>query len=77
MIVSALVRAGEQRGVSGWLHPVLSLPWSPVVLVEGEIDETVLLRVAAVFGSGEIKFTTVPGIDGREKCGGKEASSST
>jgi hypothetical protein len=70
---SILVRAAEARGVSSWVHPVLSFPWNPVVLVEGSIDEQVLRHVANVARSDQLHFLSLPELDVAEKTGGRDA----
>lgn len=72
MPIPELTRAAEARGVSGWVHPILSFPWNPVVLVEGEIDARVLVHVADVGGLSGIRFLPLPTLDPAEKSGGKD-----
>jgi len=71
--IQTLTREAETRGVSGWVHPVLSFPWNPVVLVEGSIDMEVLTHVASIAGFEHIKFFTVPRFDASESDNGKDA----
>jgi hypothetical protein len=33
MPIQKLTREAESKGVSGWVHPILSFPWNPIVLV--------------------------------------------
>src|SRR3546814_18445673 len=56
MNTQALVRSAEEQGVSTYLHPILSYPFNPVVLVEGNNDEVVLNHVANVVGSSLLTF---------------------
>src|SRR3546814_16315100 len=42
MSTQALVRSAEEQGVSTYLHPILSYPFNPVFLVEGNTDEIFL-----------------------------------
>jgi len=72
MAIPELTRAAEARGVSGWVHPVLSFPWNPVVLVEGDIDARVLAHVADVGGLSGIRFLPLPTLDPSERGGGKD-----
>ena len=72
MPIPELTRAAEARGVSGWVHPVLSFPWNPVVLVEGEIDARVLAHVADIGGLSGIRFLPLPTLDPSEKGAGKD-----
>lgn len=72
MRIPELTRAAELRGVSGWVHPILSFPWNPVVLVEGSIDADVLYHVAALAGLDSLRFLTLPGLDDVEKGAGKD-----
>ena len=67
--IPELVRAAEVRGVTGWVHPILSFPWNPVVLVEGPIDSEVLTHVAGVAGYTNLIFLTLPQIDHAEARG--------
>src|SRR3546814_4688253 len=60
MSTQALVRSAEEQGVSTYLHPILSYPFNPVVLVEGNNDEIVLNHVANVVGRSLLKFVTLP-----------------
>lgn len=69
MATPALVRAAEEQGVSTYLHPILSYPFSPVVLVEGDLDEAVLNHVANVIGRGILKFVTLPNLQSDESSG--------
>src|SRR3546814_5222728 len=55
MSTQALVRSAEEQGVSTYLHPILSYPFNPVVLVEGNNDEIVLNHVANVVGRSLLK----------------------
>ena len=72
MSVPELTRAAELRGVSGWVHPVLSFPWNTVVLVEGEIDAKVLMHVASLAGVMSLRFLPLPTLDRSERGGGKD-----
>jgi hypothetical protein len=72
MKIPELTRAAELRGVSGWVHPVLSFPWNPVVLVEGSIDSEALYHVAALAGFDSLRFLPLPGLDDGEKGAGKD-----
>lgn len=72
MSVPELTRAAELRGVSGWVHPVLSFPWNTVVLVEGEIDAKVLMHVASLASVTNLRFLPLPTLDPSEKGGGKD-----
>lgn len=71
--VPELVRAAEREGVSGWTQPLLSHPFSPVVLVEGPIDADVMNHVAALGGRGDIRFLSLPSLDESEEGAGKDA----
>lgn len=73
MPIPQLTRAAEIRGVSGWVHPILSFPWNPVVLVEGAIDVDVLSHAASLAGSEHLRFLSLPGLDPTEARGGKDA----
>lgn len=64
-----LVRAAEERGVATYLHPVLSFPFNPVVLVEGPIDEHVLNHVAGHLGRGSLRFICLPRLEATEGSG--------
>lgn len=72
MSVPELTRAAELRGVSGWVHPILSFPWNTVVLVEGEIDAKVLTHVALLAGVTNLRFLPLPTLDPSERGGGKD-----
>lgn len=72
MGIPQLTRAAELRGVSGWVHPVLSFPWNPVVLVEGEIDARALSHVASVAGVSTVRFVPLPTLDPAQRGGGKD-----
>lgn len=72
MGIPELSRAAEMRGVTGWVHPVLSFPWNVVVLVEGEIDATALTHVATLSGITSLRFVPLPTLDPSEKGGGKD-----
>jgi predicted ATPase len=72
LLIPELTRAAEAKGVSGWVHPVLSFPWNPVVLVEGDIDASVLTHVANVGGLSTFRFLPLPTLDPSEKGGGKD-----
>ncbi len=72
MRIPQLTRAAELKGVSGWVHPILSFPWNPVILVEGGIDAAVLYHVAALTGFDSFRFVTLPGLDDVEKGAGKD-----
>ncbi|HUD42699.1 MAG TPA: AAA family ATPase [Dokdonella sp.] len=69
MNTQELVRAAEEHGVSTYLHPILSYPFNPVVLVEGDNDELVLNYVASVVGRSIIKFVTLPTMQDGESSG--------
>lgn len=69
MNTADLVRSAESKGVTGYMHPILSFPFNPVVLVEGWVDERVLNHVANVMGRGVIKFLSLPSIDDDEQAG--------
>lgn len=71
MNIAELTKAAELRGVSGWMHPVLSFPWNPVVLVEGESDARVLTHVANLAGTSHLRFLSLPELDSTESSGGK------
>lgn len=73
MPVSQLARAAEMQGVSGWTHPVLSHPWNPVILVEGQIDMEALNHVASLVGLRQLRFLSLPAVDSTEKAGGKDS----
>lgn len=62
--VSDLVRLSVARGVSAYIHPVLTFPFNVVVLVEGETDAKVLTFVAEKMGESAIKFVCLPQLDG-------------
>lgn len=72
MKIPELTRAAELRGVSGWVHPVLSYPWNGVVLVEGEIDAQVFSHVAKLANIDTLRFMPLPTLDPDEKGGGKD-----
>src|SRR3546814_16083045 len=69
MNTQALVRSAEEQGVSTYLHPILSYPFNPVVLVEGNNDEIVLNHVANVVGRSLLKFVTLPNFRDGESAG--------
>lgn len=69
MSMQELVRAAEKEGVTTYLHPVLSFPFNPVVLVEGGIDEKVLNHVADLVGRGSLKFISLPKLESGEGSG--------
>jgi predicted ATPase len=69
MDTTKLVRAAEEQGVSSYLHPLLSFPFHPVILVEGSNDEMVLNHVAQLVGRGILKFVTLPSVDSSESAG--------
>jgi hypothetical protein len=71
--VPTLVRDAEQKGVSGWVQPVLAFPNNPVVLVEGEVDAEVLTHVAKLVGCTRLRFLALPQLDPAEKGAGKDA----
>lgn len=71
--IPVLVRDAEQKGVSGWVQPVLAFPGNPVVLVEGEIDSEVLTHVSKIVGLTRIRFLALPQLDPAEKGAGKDA----
>lgn len=73
MSIPELTRAAELRGVSGWVHPILSFPWNAVVLVEGETDAEVLAHVAGLAGIDSLRFLHLPALDPNESGGGKDA----
>lgn len=68
--ISDLSRRAETQGVSGWVHPVLSFPWSPVVLVEGDIDVAALSHAAEIGGFEHLRFLSLPKLDTRIHKGG-------
>jgi hypothetical protein len=68
-----LVRAAEREGISGWTQPLLTHPFSPVVLCEGPIDAAIMNHVAELDGRGNIRFLALPSIDEDERAGGKDA----
>ena len=68
-----LTREAESKGVSGWVHPILSFPWNPIVLVEGSTDIKALTHAASIVGLGHIKFFNVPSLDHSEEGAGKDA----
>jgi len=70
--IPELTRKAEVHGVSGWTHPVLSFPWNPVVLVEGQIDVDVLYHVSRIAGLEHLRFLSLPELDSDEKRGGKD-----
>lgn len=67
--VPKLVHLAEDRGVTTYLHPALSYPFNTVVVVEGYCDEIVMNHVAKVFGYNNLRFVTLPTIDGNEANG--------
>ncbi len=67
--IPALTKAAEEKGVSGWMHPVLAFPWNPVVLVEGSIDATAFSHAAAVAGLDHLRFLTLPNLEDGESSG--------
>src|SRR3546814_13048069 len=69
MNTQALVRSAEEQGVSTYLHPILSYPFNPVVLVEGNNDEVVLNHVANVVGRSLLTFVTLPNFQDGESAG--------
>src|SRR3546814_20745799 len=69
MNTQALVRSAEEQGVSTYLHPILSYPFNPVVLVEGNNDEVVLTHVANVVGRSLLKFVTLPNFHDGDSAG--------
>lgn len=69
MDMPALVHAAEEQGVATYMHPVLSFPFNPVVLVEGSIDERVLNYVASRLGRGMLKFISLPKLEAGEGSG--------
>lgn len=69
MNAAELVRAAEERGVSSYMHPILSFPFHPVVLVEGRNDELVLNHVAQLSGRGLLKFVSLPALEVGEGAG--------
>jgi hypothetical protein len=73
MPIQNLARRAELKGVSGWIHPVLSFPWNPVVIVEGDIDLAVLGHAAEIGGFQHLRFLTLPKLDTSEHGGGKDA----
>ncbi|MCB9898879.1 MAG: AAA family ATPase [Planctomycetes bacterium] len=72
MSIPKLTKAADKKGVSGWVHPVLSFPWNPVVLVEGPIDERVLSHVADLAGLSDLRFLSLPSLDEAQRGGGKD-----
>lgn len=74
--ISKLSRAAEVEGVSGWVHPVLSFPWNPVVLVEGYLDVEALAHVAALTGYEQLRILTLPNLDAGERGNGKDSITS-
>jgi hypothetical protein len=73
MPVQSLVKASETRGVSSWIHPILSHPWNPVVLVEGPDDAEAFSHVASIAGYGHLRFVSLPALDMTEPAGGKDS----
>jgi hypothetical protein len=71
--IPKLTRAAESRGVSSWVHPLLSFPWNPVVLVEGDIDVMALEHAAQIAGVMHLRFLALPQLDPTEDGGGKDA----
>jgi hypothetical protein len=71
--VATLVRDAETRGVTAWTHPILSFPFNPVVLVEGEIDSRILTHVASLAGLSNIRFVSLRGLDDGETGDGKDS----
>lgn len=71
--IPELTRAAETRGVSGWVHPLLSFPWNPVILVEGQIDAEALTHAASLGGHDELRFVALRQLDPTEKGGGKDS----
>lgn len=73
MPIQTLVKASETHGVTSWIHPILSHPWNPVVLVEGPDDAEALTHVASLAGFGYLRFVALPSIDPLEPAGGKDS----
>ena len=73
MPIQTLVKASETHGVSTWLHPVLSYPWNPIVLVEGLADVEALSHVAQLAGFESMRFVALPTLDHIEPSGGKDS----
>lgn len=71
--IPQLTRAAEAAGVTGWVHPVLSFPWNPIVLVEGKSDVNVLSHVAHLIGLDHIRFLSLPEFDSSERGAGKDS----
>lgn len=69
---SRLVIQAELAGVTAPIQPILAFPTDPVVLVEGETDAKVLEHVSEVAGRIRLRFVHLPGLDGRERRGGKD-----
>ncbi len=64
-----LVRSAERHGVATYMHPVLTFPFNPVVLVEGFIDEQILNHVATILRTRILKFISLPNLDCDEGSG--------
>jgi energy-coupling factor transporter ATP-binding protein EcfA2 len=71
--IPELTKAAEMEGVSGWVHPVLSFPWNPVVLVEGANDAGVLYHAASMAGHDHLRFLSLPELDRSYSRGGKDS----
>jgi hypothetical protein len=69
MSIAVLTKAAEVKGVSGWVHPALAFPWNPVVLVEGNIDSSVLSHAAELAGLDHLRFLSLPTLDESEGSG--------
>ncbi|GJQ22198.1 MAG: hypothetical protein HBSIN02_25530 [Bacteroidia bacterium] len=73
MSIQSLVKASETHGVTSWVHPILSHPWNPVILVEGPDDAEVLTHVASLAGYAHLRFVALPTLDPSEPSGGKDS----
>jgi predicted ATPase len=73
MTIPELTRAAEQREVVGWIHPILSYPWNPIVLVEGDVDAQVLQHTADVGGYDHLRILSLPALERSRGRGGKDA----
>lgn len=70
--IPEVTKAAENKGVTGWVHPILYFPWNPVVLTEGPIDSEVLSHVAHLAGVDHLRFICLPELDIDERRGGKD-----
>lgn len=68
--ISRLARNAEAYGVTQWMHPVLSFPFNPVVLVEGPTDEDALGHLSRLIGLSHIRFVTAPKLQGENQRAG-------